>query len=219
MPTSTTISGTSLEPNGTVITVFKNGTALSPTITVTNNTWTLTGVSGLVLGDAITARASTSDNSKNNSDLSNTVFVSQAVIPSCYTPPPVITAGNNGSRQLTISWSLPSGYTITSTSVIINVYLLEGTGANPIYTFIGLNPTTYYPTSGTLTYSLGGNGNITGQYVAAALLFFSCYFILVVSSRAALNDFAFFCSFILVVSSSTALNVYRDWETDRKSVV
>ncbi|WP_374539975.1 T9SS type A sorting domain-containing protein [Flavobacterium sp.] len=169
LPTSTTISGTSLEPNGTVITVFKNGTALSPTITVTNNTWTLTGVSGLVLGDAITARASTSDNSKNNSDLSNTVFVSQAVIPSCYTPPPVITAGNNGSRQLTISWSLPSGYTITSTSVIINVYLLEGTGANPIYTFIGLNPTTYYPTSGTLTYSLGGNGNITGQYVAEAI--------------------------------------------------
>ncbi len=54
---STSITGTSTEANGTVITVYKNGTQLGSTVSVTNNAWTLSGVSGLAVGDLITAKA------------------------------------------------------------------------------------------------------------------------------------------------------------------
>ena len=163
---ATSISGTSLDPDGTTITVFKNGVSIGTT-TVTNNSWTLNNVSGLIVGDTITAQASAT--SKQTSDISSSVIVANATVPSCFTPAPTITAGNNGSRQLTISWTVPSGLNFTANSVLINVYILEGTGSSPLYNFIGLSPTNFYPTTGTMTYSLGGNGNITGQYVAEAV--------------------------------------------------
>ena len=52
---STSISGTSTEPNGTVIQIYKNGSALGKA-TVSSNTFTLSGVSGLSQGDKINAR-------------------------------------------------------------------------------------------------------------------------------------------------------------------
>lgn len=43
--TSTSISGTSAEPNGTTITVYKNGVSIGTT-TVTSNAWTLSRIAG-----------------------------------------------------------------------------------------------------------------------------------------------------------------------------
>ena len=89
--TSTSISGTSQEANGTTITVYKNGTSIGTT-TVTANAWTLTGVSGLVAGNLITAKATATG--KNISAVSNTVEVS--AVPTCYTPAPITLVRNSG---------------------------------------------------------------------------------------------------------------------------
>jgi hypothetical protein len=53
---STSISGTSTQANGTTITVYKNGSFLNTT-TVSSGAWTLSSVSGLLSGDIITASA------------------------------------------------------------------------------------------------------------------------------------------------------------------
>jgi hypothetical protein len=55
-PTDSTISGTSGSPDGTVITVYNNGTPIGTT-TVTGGAWSLTGLSGLAGNDQITATA------------------------------------------------------------------------------------------------------------------------------------------------------------------
>jgi len=106
---NTSISGTSLEANGTVITVYKNGVSIGTT-TVSGNAWTLTGVSGLVAGDSITAKALASN--KTLSDISNTVVVSPAQ--ECYIAPPVITA--RSSNTVSGTWSgtspVPNGSNI-----------------------------------------------------------------------------------------------------------
>ncbi len=52
------ISGTSSAPNGTIITVYKNGAPIGTT-TVSGGSWTLSGVSGLIGGESITATTGT----------------------------------------------------------------------------------------------------------------------------------------------------------------
>jgi uncharacterized repeat protein (TIGR01451 family) len=69
---STSISGTCAAPVGSTITVYQNGTPIGTTTVLAGNTWTLTGVSGLVVGDSITAMAS---NGGATSALSNAVIV------------------------------------------------------------------------------------------------------------------------------------------------
>ena len=54
--TDTVITGTSVSPDGTQIDVYQDGVFIGTT-TVTGGTWTLPGVSGLVVGDQITATA------------------------------------------------------------------------------------------------------------------------------------------------------------------
>lgn len=166
-PSSNSISGSSTEANGTVITVFKNGIQLGSTVTVINNTWTLTGVSGLVVGDLITADALATN--KSLSDISNTVAVALATIPSCYTPQPIInTVSNSGNITCNITWTVPPGSTFTANSVRILVY--QQTGINTfVHVFASGGEFQYYPTSGTMTYNLGGNGNYTGTLVAVAI--------------------------------------------------
>ena len=89
---ATTISGTSVEVAGTVITVFVNGTALGTTTTVqSNGTWTLTGVPALATGALITATARAP--TKSVSGLSNEVQVGGA--PTCATASPVITCSSD----------------------------------------------------------------------------------------------------------------------------
>lgn len=132
--TSTTISGTSIEANGTVITVFKNGVSIGTT-TVTNNAWTLTGVSGLAAGNLITASALASG--KSASDISNTIIVS-ASTQECYIQAPVI--GTDRSTQ-TIRGTF-SGAVATTTSIRIQLY--TQTGSNPA-DIVPFNPSTGGP--------------------------------------------------------------------------
>lgn len=170
---ATSISGTSREPNGTIIRVYKYTNNFSDSVfigttTVNNGTWTFTctGSCGLNVGYKVFARAYGAN--KTPSDLSNEVLV--ANVPSCFAVSPTITAAtNSGDQKLTISWTSPSGFTNTGTNVRIKVY--EQTSTSAITFVYDLTPNLefqYYPTSSTLSYSLDGSGAVKGTYFATA---------------------------------------------------
>jgi hypothetical protein len=131
LTTSSSISGTSVEANGTTIYIYKNTVQIGTT-TVSSNAWTLTGVSGLVLADQITAKALASG--KSLSDLSNTIAVLGAQ--PCYLAPPVVTTRDNGSRRLSGTGVANSTLTIyeISSNGTINVAVTDNN--------VGTNPTT-----------------------------------------------------------------------------
>lgn len=72
---STSISGTSTEPDGTVIEIYKNGATVLGKATVSSNAYTLSGVSGLSQGDKINARALFNYESTNASSSGTTLTV------------------------------------------------------------------------------------------------------------------------------------------------
>jgi hypothetical protein len=72
---STSISGTSTEPNGTVVEVYKNGSTVLGKVTVSSNAYTLSGVSGLSQGDKINARTLFHYRSTNASSTGTTLTV------------------------------------------------------------------------------------------------------------------------------------------------
>lgn len=111
---STSISGTSRDVNGTIITVYKNGVSIGTT-TVSSNTWTLSGISGLSAGNLITAKATATD--KTISDVSASIEVT--VVQSCYTNPPVI-IGRTTNQTITGTWS--GGITSNGSNVRIRLY-------------------------------------------------------------------------------------------------
>jgi hypothetical protein len=84
---STAISGTSREPAGTVVQVFRNGTSIGSTTVTADGTWTLTLATGITLaeGNQITARATATG--RPVSVVSNTVVV---VGEACATAAPTI---------------------------------------------------------------------------------------------------------------------------------
>lgn len=91
---ATTVTGTSTEAAGTVITVYVDGTALSTTATVlADGTWTLTGISPLPSGALVKATALAP--TKSASDFSNEVLVSSAGSSACATAAPVITCSSD----------------------------------------------------------------------------------------------------------------------------
>lgn len=131
LTSSTSIAGTSTEADGTVISVYKNGTQLGSTITVSSNAWTLTGVSGLVAGDVITAKALATN--KTLSDVSNSVAVTAPSSP-CFLAVPSITARDNGQRRLSGTALANSTVTIfrINTDGSITQAVTDGsTGSNP----------------------------------------------------------------------------------------
>ena len=161
---STSISGTSSEADGTTINVYKNGTLIGTT-TVSSNTWTLSGVSGLAAGDLITAKATAS--SKTESAASDAVTVTAA--PICYTAVPTITsATNTGAAYLTITWSWPAGVTPVANSVQVIAYSLTANNGTT-YTAINATPAQYMGVTGTMQYSLGSSGAVKGAYVAKVI--------------------------------------------------
>jgi hypothetical protein len=95
-----TITGTSAEPNGTVITVFRNGIALSSTTTVTGGVWSLTGQT-LVANDVL--RAAATATGKTQSALSDPITVRAVVT----IPTPSIT-GTYNVGATTISGTVSS---------------------------------------------------------------------------------------------------------------
>lgn len=142
---STSISGTSTEVNGTVITIYKNGTSIG-TATVTSNSWTLSGISGLVAGDVITAKAQTSG--KDLSAASAGVTVNVAAI--CFTPSPTALVRTNGSQVVTGSWSPVSG-TITANTVQIRLWEQSATNT---FSEIPATASVYVATNGTWSFTV-----------------------------------------------------------------
>ncbi|MDP3470501.1 MAG: MBG domain-containing protein, partial [Algoriphagus sp.] len=165
---SSAISGTSQELNGTTITIYKNGNTTVGTTTVSNNHWTLTGVSGLVIGDLISAKALASG--KGESIESNIVEV--VGIQSCFVErPAILSATNSGTITVTVSWNWPAGVTPTTTgddAAIVRIY--EQTGVN---TFTLRGTATPIGTNGQVAYAVGGSGNLSGTFVAT-ITFRSC---------------------------------------------
>ncbi|WP_207535893.1 beta strand repeat-containing protein, partial [Desertivirga arenae] len=150
---SIAIQGTSVETDGTIITVYKNGSSIGTT-TVTSNAWTLSGVSGLAAGNLITAKASATN--KSTSVSSNQVEVTAPQL--CYTPTPVIGAKVNGSQNLPGTWTMPDGSAILANTVRIRVYQ-QTPGTN---TFTELSPGTATYVSATST-GAGSFSFVTGQ--------------------------------------------------------
>lgn len=178
---ATSISGTSKEPNGTIIRVYKytnnfsDSTFIGST-TVNNGTWTYScgGSCGLNVGQKVFARAYGAN--KTPSDLSNEVLV--ANVPSCYLLPPTLpTAPSNGQTAVEVRWNIPSNFT---GSVTFKLYEIT----NPT-TVLGTSPTMVFTngvqTSGSTinsttsySYSLGTTGNVNGKTFFATAETSSC---------------------------------------------
>lgn len=166
---ATTISGTSTEDNGATIKVY-NGNTLIGTTTVSGNVWTLSGVSGLVMGDNITATATAPN--KSLSDQSSTVTVEKAT--TCYTARPVITSYVNGQTKLIVNWTNPTGSAIASNSVQIKIYDVQ-TGTPVLFSNVLPNPSYIVAgspnSSGSVTIDLRGINQTefgNGRYYATA---------------------------------------------------
>jgi hypothetical protein len=158
---ATSISGTSKEPNGTIIRVYKYTSNFSDstfvgTTTVNNGTWTYSCGSscGLNVGQKVFARAYGAN--KTPSDLSNLV----QIISNCsYIRPPVVTGTNSGQGSISYSWTSSSN--IPANTIRLRVYL----GSN--LTELSPSTATYISsgsTTGTATFLTGLASNTTPKF-------------------------------------------------------
>jgi hypothetical protein len=167
---STSISGTSKEPNGTLITVFKNGVQIGTT-TVTNGTWTLSGVSGLLAGDLITSRATA--NGKSISDISNTVIVT---IPEpCFTPIPMGLTRTTG-QTITGTYTHDKNATIVANTVRIRLYSQTNSGSSVVYSEINPSASVFVQTNGTWSFAtaIANNNDFNTTSFLATATFNNC---------------------------------------------
>lgn len=170
---NTSISGTSTEVNGTEIQVYKNGNTLGSVITVTSNAWVLSGVSGLVAGDLITARATASN--KTISDISASVQVTG--VKSCYTPAPT-NLTRPGSQAINGTYVHADGSAVLASTVRIRLYEQLNTGTTITYTEI--NPATLIYVSagtgtGTWSFPTGlATNNFNSTTIVATATYSSC---------------------------------------------
>ncbi|PRY16508.1 gliding motility-associated-like protein [Pontibacter ummariensis] len=154
--TSSSISGTSTEAVGAIITVFKNNTALSATATVTaGGTWSLP-VSGLAEGDVITASAKAPGKEESERNCSG-VLVTQ----NCSKPTMPGLSASNGNSNKYVTINVPVAGTVTlylGSEVLVSKAVAAGT----YY---------YCPTAGSNLLSTsnscnGGNNLAAGVYRA-----------------------------------------------------
>lgn len=158
---STYVMGNSTEANGTTITVYRkrNGTttALSPTTSVSSNSWTLSsGVSGnLSAGDTIYATATASGRSA--SSASNKV----EVVATCYTPAPVIStrSTSGGTRNLQGSWRYADGTTPAASTVLLKLYRQTDNNTFSLIT----TTAQYVATDGTFDFNTGMTNTTFGD--------------------------------------------------------
>jgi hypothetical protein len=120
-PEDTVISGTSGSPDGTTITIYSNGSPIGST-TVTGGAWTLSGISGLLGGESITATAGTG---ASESAVSNTVVVTPAA--------PTILAPAHGSTTTLLQPPMTGASPLNTTvHVYVDGALLGSTTTNGI---------------------------------------------------------------------------------------
>lgn len=168
---STSISGTSSESAGTVITVYRNGLSIGTAI-VNNNQWTLNGVSGLVAGNMITARATAPG--KSLSDAS--VAVEVTGLGSCYTPVPTNLVRQN-NQTVTGQFAHADGSAILGNTVSIRLFDQINTGTS--ITFTEILPqtagTVFVGTNGTWTFVTNlGQNNFNEASIVAIATFNGC---------------------------------------------
>ncbi|SIT73704.1 Por secretion system C-terminal sorting domain-containing protein [Pontibacter indicus] len=153
---STSISGTSAEAAGSLITVFRNGTSIGTTTVSANGTWTLSGLSSTMLqsGNIITATVTPSN--KTVSALSAPVTVVAGICTS--TPAPVLTGLTGGTgnttRQFVGSTTLNQRQRITiynTSGTVIGTHEFTPSGAGPTYSWttpaFSVNESNYYATA------------------------------------------------------------------------
>jgi large repetitive protein len=136
---STSISGTSVEANGTSIEVFRDGVSIGTT-TVTANAWSLSplslGGTPLAVNQVITAKALA--DGKTLSSVSNSISVTP--VAACFVAAPEITGRTNGNQNLTVSWTASSsGVGISSTATVR--LLRQGTPGTFSFTQLGSDAT------------------------------------------------------------------------------
>ncbi|OXA86922.1 hypothetical protein B0A62_22945, partial [Flavobacterium hydatis] len=117
------VSGTSVEGDGTVITVYKNGISIGTT-SVSLGSWSLTGISpALITGQVITATATAPGKGQSIANCNPVTVVSCALMTT------VPTAGDitkiSGSKGYTVTVNRPIG-------TIVRCYNANGTLINPV---------------------------------------------------------------------------------------
>jgi hypothetical protein len=100
---ASSISGTSTAAVGTTVTVYNNGSAIGTTTVQAGGTWTLSGVSGLIGGESITATAGTGASE-------STPSAPVIVTPS---PPAISSPVYNGATDVSGTNTAPVGSTVT----------------------------------------------------------------------------------------------------------
>jgi hypothetical protein len=117
---TSTVSGTSSEPDGTLIRLFNNSVEIGAT-TVVAGTWQITGLTSLDVGEVLTATAEASG--KSVSELSNAITIGGTCSPS-----PTIDCLTTKGVNLTTTTAWPAG-------TILRVYYSNnGTFTTPLYT-------------------------------------------------------------------------------------
>ena len=126
---STSISGTSDEASGTSITIYKNGTSIGSATLNSYGTWTLSSVSGLSSGDAITAKATATGEQQSVASNSVTVLTQTANVPTIsgtYTEAGTSVSGTSSSANGTTITIYEDGYSIGTTTVSSSAWSLTG---------------------------------------------------------------------------------------------
>jgi hypothetical protein len=177
---ATSISGTSTEASGTVITVYKDGASIGTSTVTSTETWTLISVSGLAAGDIITATATATNETA--SALSNAVTVT-AVPAATPSVPTVTLIGSVAYKEggTTVNVTVPANTpTNTKINLYIDGYLLRTISTTStstsaaVWQVTGLSATEYeLYTGGYLTATLGTIGsnesaqsnNTSGNYI------------------------------------------------------
>jgi gliding motility-associated-like protein len=135
---ATLVSGTSVESNGTIIRVFKNG-ALIGTTTVSAGIWSLTGINPALAGnDVITATAEAPG------EFESIDYCSSAIVGATCTDPPVSSQiselnANKGIR-ITFATAPPAGtliYMYNPDGTLVSTAILVAGSQNPISTIAG----------------------------------------------------------------------------------
>lgn len=166
---NTNISGTSLEVDGTIITVYKFAVNIGTT-SVSNNTWSITGVAGLTVGNIITATASASG--KTVSSSSSPIEVTN--VPPCFTPTPVNLTRITG-QIITGSYANVTGGSIPANSVQIKLYSQEATNTfNELFAVNGA--IIYVATNGNWSFptTLANGNGFNGTTIVATAIYNNC---------------------------------------------
>ncbi|MFD2515078.1 T9SS type A sorting domain-containing protein [Pontibacter locisalis] len=109
---SATITGTSIESSGSVITIYRNGSSIGTATVDANGAWSFP-VAGITLAAGAQITATVTPSGKSVSALSSPVSVQQASgSGGCSTQPPVVTALTNSDKDFTVSLSSPGTITI-----------------------------------------------------------------------------------------------------------